>query len=315
MDIIDNNRQNDINFINANQSDFEGAMTIQSTNEGPHVLIVSGTHGNEHSGVSASLAFYRYLLENPQVLIRGAIHFLLANPKAYLQNTRYVEYDLNRLFNSTFEANYSGNRARQITEYLQNKKNLKAVLDLHSVSSGDNRMLVYNYNRPESFELAKTLSPISTHLAFHPEHVQGVMIEECSKLGARCLVVECGNHNGADSTQVAMYHIHKFLEHFELTSPILASQLNYQVTFKDNPNNEITQYETLCALVPDDNGFNYTRSNIQSGCFFKKGEVIATGSNKVFKAPDDCYMILPSNNVNITDHDAGFLCKKRTIKK
>lgn len=104
------------------------------------VAIVGGTHGNEFTGI--------YLLkkwqQQPQLIARDtfAASTLFANTKAFDNNCRYIDNDLNRRFSRVEleDASLSGyeeSRAKVINQQLGPKGNPQCdfVIDLHTTTS------------------------------------------------------------------------------------------------------------------------------------------------------------------------------------
>lgn len=104
------------------------------------VAIVGGTHGNEYTGP--------YLLKLLENRLPASAHstfelkLLLSNPKAYENNVRFVDLDLNRCFFSEDLSNrslphYEANRARAINETLGPKGNSKTdlIIDVHTTTA------------------------------------------------------------------------------------------------------------------------------------------------------------------------------------
>ena len=118
-------------------------MHISSSNPGAHVVIVGGTHGNEPGGVKAIVQLHRAFRNGEISLKRGKISFLLGNPKAYEKDVRYIDSDLNRIFVKQAPPSVEGKRALEIEAFLRDHDNINALLDLHSVSIGDFKLLVY----------------------------------------------------------------------------------------------------------------------------------------------------------------------------
>jgi aspartoacylase len=104
------------------------------------LTIIGGTHGNEVTGI--------YLLRrwaaNPTEIAREsfATSTLWANPKAFYENKRYIDVDLNRsflikeLYDETI-ITYEGNRAKAINTYLGPKENpaVDLLIDIHTTTS------------------------------------------------------------------------------------------------------------------------------------------------------------------------------------
>lgn len=105
-----------------------------------NITIVGGTHGNEFSG-----PYLLNLIENRTPFSNYStfkLNLLLSNPKAYENNVRFVDYDLNRSFFSNDLSNYSlgsyeANRAKAINQLLGPKGNPKTdlIIDIHTTTA------------------------------------------------------------------------------------------------------------------------------------------------------------------------------------
>jgi len=91
------------------------------------ILIVGATHGNELLGPR----FYRYLLDKRSLLLEH-IDFIIGNPRAYAENVRYTDTDLNRCYEVS-NTSYESMRAEQIKNYIALNR-YDIVLDMHTTS-------------------------------------------------------------------------------------------------------------------------------------------------------------------------------------
>lgn len=102
------------------------------------VTLVGGTHGNEYTGPYLLNLFAK----------RGStaqystfeLNFLLANPKAYEKNVRFIDVDLNRSFFSKDLSNYllghyEANRAKVIHQLLGPKETTDLIIDVHTTTA------------------------------------------------------------------------------------------------------------------------------------------------------------------------------------
>lgn len=127
---------------------------ITSSNSLPvkNVVICGGTHGNEYTGVWVIKAFDRAkkIIKNQYPSLN--ITTLLGNPKAHMQNKRFVDADLNRKFSRESLMNdidlenddlpHETLRAREIDQLLgpkfasiESDDAAHVVVDLHSTTS------------------------------------------------------------------------------------------------------------------------------------------------------------------------------------
>jgi hypothetical protein len=68
----------------------------------------------------------------------------------------------------------------------------------------------------------------------------------------------------------------------------------------------IEQYESIGAIKPGPN-FKFLVPDVATGTKLSKGQVFAKDDNGEHIAPQDCYIVVPSRVVKVTDVDAGFL--------
>jgi len=91
------------------------------------ILIIGATHGDELLGIKV----YERLLSQRSPLLEQ-IDFLVGNPRAYAQKTRYTETDLNRSYGVTGDS-YEQQRAREIQQYMSDSRP-DLVLDMHTTN-------------------------------------------------------------------------------------------------------------------------------------------------------------------------------------
>jgi len=104
------------------------------------VAIIGGTHGNEVTGTY----LLRRWAENPAEISRDSFTTspLWANPRAFSENKRFVDVDLNRSFllkelNDETIHTYEGQRAKAINECLgpKEKPAVDFLIDIHTTTS------------------------------------------------------------------------------------------------------------------------------------------------------------------------------------
>ena len=276
-------------------------MDISSPNPGPHLVIVGGTHGNEPGGVKAMVELHRAFGCGQVKLTRGKISFLLGNPNAYEKDVRYIDYDLNRHFIQRDSSTVEGQRALEIKRFLNDNDDIKALLDLHSVSIGDFKLLVYTKDDRDALEFSRKMSAIPLHFVFQPEHMPGTLIEAANAHGIRGLIVECGNHYAMQAVETAQQHIYSFLIHHHLMDEDNMIQATTPA--------KITFYESIQAIKPHA-GFKFLIKDIKTGTKLSKGQKFARDDLGDHVAPQDCHVVVPSLVVKPTDVDAGFLGKR-----
>jgi succinylglutamate desuccinylase len=212
---------------------------------------------------------------------------------------RYPERDLNRSFANPDNATVEGRRARAIGRFLSAQPEITFVLDLHSASIGEFKIVVFNIEKPQNEALSRKLSPCGLHLAYHSAHLPGALIDAAGTPAG--LMIECGNHQSQDGRQTAREHLLRALSHFGVVSADTEADLV--------PAARLTCYETIQPIIPRAN-FAFTVEDVATGYFLEAGRRYAVDDHGAHRAPEDCYVVVPSRHVRPTDHDAGFLCRR-----
>ncbi len=125
---------------------------IKGEKKGPLLIITGGMHGNEPSGVMAAHDFVKSLGSSND-LQRGRIVAFAGNLKALSKNKRYIDVDLNRIWNG-----YSGGGHEvkekeelwnEITRVTGETDHSKLVhVDLHSTSSPTTPFMAMSKTEP-----------------------------------------------------------------------------------------------------------------------------------------------------------------------
>lgn len=180
---------------------------------GPAVFVLGGVHGNEPSGILAARRVLAYLEEH-SIPLKGSLLALSGNLAALRMGKRYIERDLNRMWESSSVARLRASDAAADTVEQGEQRELLAVidgelerlegsavfLDLHSSSAAGSPFTVMNdtlQNRKAAFALP---CPVLIGLE---ENVKGPLLEYVAGLGHVSIAVEGGEH---DSPQTVYRH-------------------------------------------------------------------------------------------------------------
>ncbi len=160
------------------------------------LAIVGGTHGNEFSGVY----LYKKWQEHAELVKRTSFvtETVFANPKAFHENKRYIDCDLNRQFtakklaNHTL-ANYEQSRAKALNHQLGPKGSSRTdfIIDLHNTTSNMGPTLILlqsdDFNKklgayvlqkmPEAVVVFEDQKSVADHYFLCSIAEQGVIIE------------------------------------------------------------------------------------------------------------------------------------------
>lgn len=152
------------------------------------ILIFGGTHGNEWTGVMAVKKYAEFLKEKFKHL---DLHFIHANPEAYLINKRFRDEDLNRAFQFLHENrpdSYEHKRAREIKELVDSAPCF--VIDLHTTTSNMGNTIIITRDHPLNFSIACGIKNklTETKIIFSPDPDQKYLASQ-SETG---LMIEIG---------------------------------------------------------------------------------------------------------------------------
>jgi aspartoacylase len=126
------------------------------------VAIVGATHGNEKTG---AWLIEKWKSDSHSLPPQHDYFLTVGNPKALSQNTRYVDFDLNRSFNggNPHSASYEYGRAQELKQQLSQWANGEDffLIDLHTTTSNMGTTLIMS--EKQSFN-ALILKQVQSHL-------------------------------------------------------------------------------------------------------------------------------------------------------
>jgi len=285
------------------------SIVLEGKEKGPHLMIFGSVHGNEPAGTMGFFKFQEELDKSKATLQKGKLTFVLGNPLAFEKDVRFIDENLNRAFPGSQDT-YEGKRAKEISEYIETNE-IEALLDIHSLGHGDFKLVIYNVESEKNQHLARSISPIVDHFAYHLDHVSGLLVEKATQHGASSMVIETGNHTNPEGALVALNHLKSFLAHYQLIGHQFAPTTDFQQSIGQQ---ETCIYETLRILKPTP-GFRFTVdfSDDEVGTLIPKDSPYAQDNKRQYIAERDLYLVMPHKEITYEDHDVGFICIKKTI--
>jgi hypothetical protein len=184
--------------------------SIRGSQPGPTLIILGSIHGNEPAGSEAT---HRVLiqLEKLRSCLRGEVILLAGNTRALVQQVRYLDTDLNRLWTTTNIMTIKSGKSVQpdTSEALEQSELLPELegafarargeiffVDLHTTSApGKPFATVGDTLRNRRFALN---FPVTIVLGLE-EQIDGTLLEYVNNLGVITLGLEAGQHNAASS--------------------------------------------------------------------------------------------------------------------
>ncbi len=278
---------------------------IDSGEAGPRLMFSGGVHGNEKAGPNALQKLIEHIKSGDITINSGVLTIVpVCNPKAFQQNARFVEYNLNRSMYPRAE--------NEIKHYEDNLRNVLCplleqtdyLLDLHSCTAKSEPFVILGGDAkdPDNVSFAKSLGVPRILWGWSdavtqsddmpdPRHNFG-MTEYAREFGARAATIECGDHEHLQGAEIAFQAICNALGHLSLTH--VDANLQYPDVFKGDQ----------VAIRFKDVFFKTREGQLSDGWVnmqpVNRGDEISKfNCGEVLLMPYDGYLIMPNKNATI----------------
>lgn len=181
--------------------------TLDSGKPGPHVAIMGGVHGNEPCGVHG----VHWALDHLTPPLQGRVTVILGNRAAVEAQKRFLDYDLNRLYNNDVLHLSQGREAARVEEIKQALTNVDYLLDIHSTTT-PTIPLTCSSDSSKHLALCSVL-PVGFMTTGWGGKILGLAGEEyLDSQGGVGITIECGSHLESSVNKVAEQAIIRFLQ-------------------------------------------------------------------------------------------------------
>lgn len=260
--------------------EFKGAAA------GPNLLISCAIHGNEKCGTRAARKWIEQFEQGRVQVAKGTVRFLpICNPKAYEQNTRFIDVNLNRVIHHHEAPSlYEHELANEIVPH---RDWASHVVDIHSYLADDIPFIFCESPRQDVIDFAK-LAPVP-HIMYGFDDLlreRGLldqyhaMENTAIHAGKIACTLECGQNDSPNSDEIAYQSIGNYLIGLGMIEQGLftpCAQQGYHAI-------DVVYKKREGALVKKWGNFEAV----------KKGEAIARYEDgEVLKASDDGVIFLP----------------------
>lgn len=194
-------------------------LTYKSLQPGPSLLLLGAVHGNEKCGTRALESLVTLLNDGTLKLAKGSLTIIpICNPKAYAQDVRFVERNLNRrLYPKPEPKDYEDFLDPLLCPHLGEADYL---LDLHSYASPGGPFAFLGGKDAKETEFARALGAkfyvfgwqnAYQNVKKQPaeekpdQHLESMGTTEYARdKGAKAITLECGHHYNADAPRVGL---------------------------------------------------------------------------------------------------------------
>lgn len=292
--------------MNYNKIDFSEENTdhlieaIQGEKRYPTVIAFGGIHGNEQSGVRA-LESIMQQIKDFQIPFKGSFYTIKGNLKAIKDNKRFVDVDLNRIWNRS-RINKLNELTSEISEIEEQKKLYKLIkqilntnrgpfyfLDLHTTSSHTVPFITISDSLNNRRFTSKFKLPVILGIE---EYLEGPLLTYLNEFGHISLGFEAGQHEKDSS----IIHCESFLWLALVYSGCIRKQ-NIQ---------KYREYKSILGLYKSSTFYHIKHKyRIEEGEKFtmnkgytnfqeiQKGETMAESDGKLIKAPQSGQIFMP----------------------
>lgn len=301
-----------VEFFNRQKNSLSGHLHFKGPESGPRLVVIGGTHGNEPAGVEAMYLISRFM-QKGLLIENGSIDFIIGNPEAYLADVRYLDFDLNRAFEESSHCfGHEMTRAAALKEFLLNSGQYDLLIDLHSVSRGDEKILIHRKDQDRTTDFVQKLKLDYHELIYAPEYLTGLLIDIGYQVGANAFAVECGNHNSSDAHLVAAKIILKSFYQYQMISKQDFEQFSEELKLSREIKKRY-RFVIFDTVVPKSEDFKFLFVEDETIIPLEEGQIYAEADGEILKAQQDCFLLMPAKKIKKSDCDAGFFCLRHPI--
>jgi succinylglutamate desuccinylase len=258
-------------------------LRIDSEAAGPNVVMFSGVHGDEVSGIHALEKLFFDLFVGTRTLQRGALTLARCNEQAILAERRYIEHNLNRLFRDNYgqaidRNSYEFRRAQELKSILGR---CEYFLDFHSAPIAQEPFLVAERSAIELYAQLGIPRIMTGWNKFSGGVIGGDAENYANSRGARAATLESGSHFEKASNDVAY--------------KAAVSLLSILDMLKEPASQAVARAELfdMYAVIKKEHAdFRYAGTAKNFG-LIRAGEAFAFQGGRPMTVTEDSYLLIP----------------------
>lgn len=260
-------------------------IKFEGLEKGKNLLILGAVHGNEICGPEAIKNIVNKIRNEEIKIISGSVTFIpVCNIDAYKQNKRYINENLNRIFEKNEKPkNNEEIIAQHIIKYIDE---CDYLLDIHSISTDGPSFAFLDTNTPEGKKFTEIqnfkyiMSGWDEIFGEDDKASTGYAFKQ-GKIGT---TIECGNHNDPNCVKKAEIAIKNSLAFLGIGNCELYYEKSEQkcikmekVIYKERDGIFLKEWKHLDVI--------------------KSGEIIAKyNDGETIVAKEDCLIIMPHSD-------------------
>lgn len=258
-------------------------IRIEEDESGPRVVLFSGVHGDEVSGVHAIEKLFFDFFTGSRSLLSGSLTLVRANEQALAAERRYLKQNLNRLFKEDYAPEtdrgcYEFKRAQELKAIL---RNCDYFLDLHSAPIAQEPFIVAERFAVDLFAKLGIPKIMTGWSKFSSGTIGGDAENYANAHGAKSATLESGSHFDKRSNDVAYTVALSFLFVLGLITET-----------KVPSSGPIQTVDVYSVVTKDFDDFRYT-GEPRNFKFIRKGEAFAYQNGQPLTVSEDTYLLIP----------------------
>jgi succinylglutamate desuccinylase len=277
----------------ANDSKIPGVIRITTDAKGPRVVMFSGVHGDELSGIHALEKLFFDFFTGARTLLKGSLTLARSNAHAIAAERRYVKYNLNRMYKDEYgpdidRSEYEYTRAQELKSIL---RECDYFLDLHSAPIAQEPFLIAEKHAIEFFSKLGLPHIIMGWNKFSGGTTGGDGENYANMHGAIAATLESGSHFEKRSNDVAYRTVITML-----------SLLGMIEAVKDVSHAEAEIIDMYAVVTKEADDFRYA-GNVANFQRFKRDEAFAFQNSKPMTVKEDSILLIPMKPEDTKVHE------------
>jgi succinylglutamate desuccinylase len=286
----------------ANDSKIPGVVRLTTDAPGPRVVMFSGVHGDEISGIHAVEKLFFDLFSGARTLRKGSLTLARGNAHAIAAERRYVTYNLNRMYKDAYgpeidRNEYEYTRAQELKSIL---RECDYFLDLHSAPIAQEPFLIAERHAIAFFARLGLPHIIMGWNKFSGGTTGGDGENYANAHGAIAATLESGSHFEKRSNDVAYRTVLAMLSLLDMIEPVA-----------DEKRAEAEVIDMYAVVTKEADDFRYA-GDVANFQRFARGEAFAFQNGKPLTVGEDSILLIPMKPEDTRVHEEVCYLGRRT---
>ncbi|MBO6587344.1 MAG: succinylglutamate desuccinylase/aspartoacylase family protein [Gracilimonas sp.] len=286
---------------------------------GPIFVVFAGVHGNETAGINACKQIANSL-ESMKGDIQGSVYMISGNKTAIEEGVRYIDFDLNRIWNELDSGSEELRESAEWKEALEIREIIKGLIgrysddmkevyfiDLHTTSAKSCAFIPFN-DTLENRRIALRF-PVPQILGIE-ESIHGTLLSYINDLGYPAIGFEAGSHTDPLSIERTEAFLWIYLDYVNIVNLGIKKLRHLEEKLRPESDIPIKYYEiNHHYMVEDPEVFRMKKGYVNFDSV-RKGDFLAYDDYKRILAPVSGFIFMPLYQKK--GNDGFFILKGRS---